>query len=225
MSVDASLEAPPEGPWSDDEVVARVCRGEVRLFEVLMRRHNQRLFRAARAILGDDAEAEDVMQDAYVRAYSHLRQFEGRAAFATWLARIAVNEALARRRRRTRFVGLDGEAALVAGPGRTPEEGAADRELAALLEGAIDALPASYRVVFVLRELEGLDTRETAESLGIPEATVKTRLHRARTLLRERLQVEVRSEAAGAAFAFAGARCDRMVAAVLGRIASAAGRH
>jgi RNA polymerase sigma-70 factor (ECF subfamily) len=203
----------------DEEVVARVRAGEVALFEVIMRRHNRRLYRAARAIVGHD-EAEDVVQDAYVRAYEHLDQFEGRARFSTWLTRIAAHEALARARRAGRFLELemnDIEEKISPSPSSSPEKRVADRELASVLEAAIAELPTPYRVVFMLRDVEEMNTAETAECLDIPEETVKTRLHRARALLRRGLTREV-GAAVRESFEFGLARCDRLVALVLTRI-------
>jgi RNA polymerase sigma-70 factor, ECF subfamily len=202
---------------SDEDVVARVRAGERGLFEIVMRRYNQRIYRAVRAITGNDGEAEDVMQDAYVRAYTHLDQYAGRASFATWLTRIAVHEALARRRRGERFVDLDDVMPTLVSPGRGPEQRATDRELGATLQEAIDELPPGFRTVFVLREAEGLSTAETAECLGIPPETVKTRLHRARSLLRHRLWARA-GRLSGNVFEFGAGRCDRVVAAVLARI-------
>lgn len=225
----AASPAPPAGvPLTDEEVVARVRAGEVSLFEVLMRRYNQRLYRVARAILGDDGEAEDVMQDAYVRAFSHLDQFAGRARFSTWLTRIAVYEALARVRRRRRTVEIDAmdQTRRQALPGlrsaeRSPEQQVIDQNLKAVLEGAVERLSESHRSVLVLRDLECLSTAETAECLGVSEAVVKTRLHRGRALLRR----ELAAASAGVlqeAFSFHLSRCDRVVAAVFRRIAPAA---
>ena len=206
----------------DEEVLERVRAGELGLFEIIMRRYNQRLYRTARAITGDDDEAKDVVQDAYVRAYASLDQFAGRASFATWLTRIAAHEALARVRHRRRFVDL--EDAMPTLPSNTPgpEQRASDRELARALEAAIDALPGVYRSVFVLRDVEGLSTAETAECLEITEQTAKTRLHRARTLLRNHLVARARA-ALPSTFTFAGARCDAVVAGVLVRIANVGG--
>ena len=184
-----------------------------------MRRHNQRLFRAARAVLRDESEAEDVVQDAWVRAYTHLRQFSGRASFATWLTRIALHEAYARLRRRRRQDSLGDHTATLSAAIRSPEEEVGARQVATALEAAIDALPLPYRTAFVLRDLQGLGTSETAACLDVPEATVKTRLHRARGLLRARLDATLDVSNAGV-FAFAGRRCDRMVAAVMARIGS-----
>jgi RNA polymerase sigma-70 factor (ECF subfamily) len=204
---------------TDDAVVARVLAGAHEAFEVLMRRHNQRVFRAARAVLRDEAEAEDVAQDAWVRAYTHLRQFGGRSSFATWLTRIAIHESLARRRRRGRHTSLDEHTATLCAHTPAPDEALGTRQVAKAIETAIDTLPARYRTVFVLRDVEGLDTAETAACLDVPEATVKTRLHRARGLLRSHLDATL-DVAADRVFAFDGHRCDRIVSAVLARISA-----
>lgn len=216
----AALEA-----WAvlpDEQVVNRVIAGQTALFEVLMRRHNERLYRAARAILRDEVEAEDVMQQAYVSAYSHLRQFDGRSAFSTWLTRIAVHEALARVRRRGRYTTMDPEDLSsvdvpVTAIAADPERQAFSRELGALLEAAIDRLTDGAREVFVLREVEGMTTAEVAEALDVTEVAVKTRLSRARASLRRDLY-ERAGIAAPQAFRFLRPRCDRVVAAVLARI-------
>jgi RNA polymerase sigma-70 factor (ECF subfamily) len=206
---------------SDEEVVERIRAGERDLFEVLMRRYNQRLYRVARSVLRNDAESEDVVQDAWVRAFTHLDQFEGRARFSTWLTRIALHETWARARRRSRFESIDegsNENKLTKTSGTPdPEQDASNREIASILEGAIEALPESYRSVYVLRELESLSTEETAECLDLTGQTVKTRLHRARSLLRRNLGDRV-GPAAARAYAFDGARCDRIVAQVFARI-------
>jgi RNA polymerase sigma-70 factor, ECF subfamily len=206
---------------ADGEVVARVRGGEAGLFEVLMRRYNQRVYRAARAITGDDGEAADVVQDAFVRAYASLDQFAGRASFGTWVTQIAIHEAIARLRRRGRLVALDHDTMpTLVSTAPSPEQCAVDRELGTALEAAIDALPAVYRSVFILREVEGLSAAETAACLEIGEQTVKTRLHRARTVLRHQLAACARA-ILPAAFRFGGARCDAVVAAVLARIRNA----
>jgi RNA polymerase sigma-70 factor (ECF subfamily) len=206
---------------TDEAVVRRVLGGEPELFEVIMRRYNQRLYRTARAILKVDDEAEDVMQDAYVRAYSHLRDFSGAATFGGWLTRITVNEALARLRKRKRFDSLDDhdhhDEGTMAAHDRSPEEGASDGELRSVLESAIDALPESFRTVFVLRAVEEMTTHETAECLDIPEDTVKTRLFRARALLQKELTTRIESTTTDA-FRFERPRCDRLVARVLARV-------
>src|SRR6187397_528447 len=186
MSAIAAAVAP--ATLSDEEVVARVLEGETALFEILMRRHNQQVFRAARAILRDEREAEDVMQEAYVNAYSHLRQFDRRARFSTWLTKIAIHEAMARARKRGRYDAVDfteeENQAVERDPSRNPEHHAFAGELRALLESSIDELPDGLREVFMLREVEGLNTAETAESLGVSEDVVKTRLSRSRAALR-----------------------------------------
>jgi RNA polymerase sigma-70 factor (ECF subfamily) len=224
---------------TDEQVVERVLGGETALFEVLMRRHNQRLFRVARSIVRDSAEAEDVMQEAYVRAFAQLAQFEGRATWATWLTRIAVNEALARVRRRGRFVNTDidgledrsmeprdrdrdrpvtrASAARSQLPEPGPEDLASAREMVAFLERAVDALPDIYRTVFVLREVEGLSTADTAASLEISEELVKVRLHRARGELRRTLESSM-GRVQRDLFGFHLTRCDRVVERVMSRI-------
>jgi RNA polymerase sigma-70 factor (ECF subfamily) len=216
----------------DEAVVARILDGQVALFEILMRRHNERLYRAARAIVRDEAEAEDVMQQAYVNAYAHLRQFDGRASFATWLTRIAVNEAISRARRRGRSDSFDGQDPAFeqllftrrslgeGGPmpsANNPERQAFAGEMKVLLEDAIDTLADGLREVFVLRDVEGLSTADTASSLGVSEDVVKTRLSRARATLRRRLFDRI-GAAAAHSFTFLRPRCDRVVAAVLARI-------
>ncbi len=208
----------------DEQVVERVLGGETEWFEVIMRRYNQRLYRVTRAIIRDDHEAEDIIQDTYVRAYQHLRQFAGKSKFSTWLTRIAIHEALARSHRRKRFADLspaeddngdpmDNLPANVA----DPEANASNHELGRLLETAIDALPDRYRAVFMLRDVEQLSTEEAAACLEITEENVKTRLHRARAMLRRDLYARVAS-ADRAAFPFMGARCDRMVERVFASI-------
>jgi len=212
------------GTLSDEEIVLRVKAGETALFEILMRRYNQRLYRVACGILGDPAEAEDVMQDAYVRAYGHLDQFAGRSSFATWLTRIAVHEALARARWRTRFVEIDAmpEPRKDALPslwatGKSPEAQAVARDLQAVLESAITALPDTYRPVVMLRDVQGLSTAEAAECLDLTEPVVKVRLHRGRALLRRDLAARS-GDVLGKTFEFGAERCDRVVAGVLARI-------
>ena len=217
MTTEAAQQRMDAQTLTDDEVVERVRNGEPALYELLMRRHNQRIYRAARAIVRDSAEAEDVMQDAYVRAYENLSNFAGRATFATWLTKIAVHEALARVRRRGRFVDAEDTMPTLASDAPDPEQRASERELGAALETAIDTLPDGFRTVFVMRDVEGLSTAETAECLGINEETVKTRLHRARTALRARLLSRAQELLPGT-FSFGESRCDRVVAAVLSRI-------
>lgn len=209
---------------SDEELVRRIRSGDTALFEILMRRYNTRLYRVARAIVRDDAEAEDVMQQAYVNAFTHLDQFADRAKFATWLTKIAVYEALARTRRTKREAiaadDQDAEGTLMdrlPSPDRTPEAEAYGRELGGMLESAVADLPEAFRTVFMLRDVEGMTTSETAECLGINEDTVKTRLFRARAHLRRDLTTRIGGEAP-AAFQFHASRCDRIVNAVMARI-------
>lgn len=206
---------------TDEQIVERVRAGEQQLFEVLMRRHNPQVYRAARSIVHDDGEAEDVMQDAYVRAYEHLGEFEGRSRFSTWVTRIAVHEALARARRSKRYdsldAGEDGGSSMPAAPVATPEQQTSDGEMRRLLEQAVNALPEEFRSVFVLRAVQGMHGAEVADCLGLEEATVKTRLFRARGRLRDLL--EAAGASVGAVYDFHLSRCDRVVAAVFGRIA------
>ena len=213
-----------QDPLSDEEVVARVLAGETSMYEIVMRRYNQRLYRVARAILRNDSEAEDVMQDAYVRAYEHLDQFAGRAKFSTWLTRIAVHEALARRRRGNRYQELEPMSESYGDPmdgfasmALTPEEQVSNSEIRSLLEKAVEKLPDAYRTVFVLRDIEDMSTTETADALEISEENVKVRLHRARALLRKTLYDRAgmkRKEA----FNLHAVRCDRVVKNVFERI-------
>jgi RNA polymerase sigma-70 factor (ECF subfamily) len=207
---------------SDGQVVEQVLSGQTALFEVLMRRHNERVYRAARAILRDEREAEDVMQQAYVNAYTHLRQFDGRAAFSTWLTRIAVHEALARVRRRGRTQPLAPNEPATEEPRMPtttpdPERQAFSREIGALLESAIDGLADGTREVFMLRQVEGMSTAEVAEALEVTEDVVRTRLSRARAALRRDL-LDRAGIASPETFRFLRPRCDRVVAAVLARI-------
>jgi RNA polymerase sigma-70 factor (ECF subfamily) len=206
---------------SDEEIVNRVVDGQTALYEVLMRRYNERVYRAARSIVRDEDEAEDVMQQAYVNAYAHLRQFDRRAKFSTWLTKIAIHEALSRARKRGRYEAVDfteeENLAVERQPSRDPEHQAFAGELRTLLESSIDELPDGLREVFMLREVDGLNTAETAESLGVSEDVVKTRLSRGRAALRNQL-AERAGILAPDAFRFPQPRCDRIVAAVFARI-------
>lgn len=210
----------------DEDVVQRVLAGETALFEIVMRRYNQRLYRISRSILRNDGEAEDVMQDAYVRAYEHLDQFAGKAAFSTWLTRIAIHEALARKRRRGRIDELDAMQSangdsmpMMKSSASSPEADAASSETRRLLESAIEALPEAYRTVVVLREVEEMSVAETASSLGLTEGVVKTRLHRAHAMLRKDLFARAQGRATDL-YQFHAVRCDRVVKAVFERIRS-----
>lgn len=219
-----AIPAPPDE--TDLGLAQRVAAGEAGAFERIMRKNNRMLFRAARAILHDDTEAEDCLQQAYLLAYRAMGKFSGQSRLSTWLARIVINEAIARSRaiaRRGAMVPIDGadgpdtpHLQLASGTAG-PEEETMRAEMRKLIEQRIDALPEPFRVVFVLRGVEEMSVEETATVLGIPEATVRSRFFRARGLLRESLAREV-DLSVNDAFAFDGARCDRMVAAVMKRL-------
>ena len=217
-----TLSCPPS-ELQDDELVARIRAGEKALFEEMMRRYNQRLYRVVRAILKNELEVEDVMQQAYVQAFQHLDQFAGRSQFSTWLTRIAIHAALGRRRQQThRSAASQGSEHLMAtveSDTPDPERLAYAGELRSLLESSIDSLPDAYRLVFVCREIEGLSTSETADLLEVGGEAVKTRLHRARAILRRELFNRVGGASADA-FAFHLSRCDRVVRAVLEQLAA-----
>jgi RNA polymerase sigma-70 factor, ECF subfamily len=225
MQKAAAVAAPLEG-LSDTELVERIRSGDARAMEALMRRHNRLAYRTARAILRDDAEAEDAVQEAYIRAYRALESFRGESKLSTWLVRIVANEALMRRRRMSRsavIVPMEAgmaenthtEAAEEAGPEMETLRG----QMRELLEAKIDQLPDGYRSVFVLRGVEELSVEKTAAALDIPEATVRTRYFRAKSLLRESLARDIDLTLQDA-FSFAGERCDRIVSRVLGAIAT-----
>ena len=231
MTVDTLTAAAPAP--DDLEIARRIAAGDAAALEGLMRQCNRKLFRVARSILDDDAEAEDALQEAYVTAYVEMKTFRGASKLTTWVTRIVINEALGRLRKKKRQAEVlafspafspDGRepaaqenASMERSTAATPEDDASRAELRAVLERKIGELPVAFRTVFMMRELEEMTVEETAECLGIPEATVRTRLFRARALLRESLAREI-DVATGDAFAFAGERCDRIVAAVLGRV-------
>jgi RNA polymerase sigma-70 factor (ECF subfamily) len=220
----------PFAALDDAELAGRIVHRDEAAFEALMRRHNGRLFRVARAILKDDAEAEDALQDAYLDAYRHIADFRGSAQVGTWLTRIVVNQALMRlRRQKSRIVlsfedwqgemradGRSDIADMADHGGESPASATLRLEIRRMLERKIDELPLAFRTVFVMREVEDMTVEETAAALSIPSATVRTRLFRARALLREALAQEMDSAADGV-FSFDGERCDRIVAAVLAR--------
>lgn len=225
-----SNQDPGPAALSDAELVGRVLRGDTGVYELVMRRYNRRMYRTARSIVADDSEAEDIVQDAYVRAYLKLDQFRGPDGLGAWLTRIASNEALGRLRRGKRVVFLEDhmqperesddnedsdEPMSSWRPG--PERLAVSDELGRLIEDAIDRLPVDFRSVFMLRAVEGLSVAETAESLSLRPETVKTRFHRARRLLQKSLADQVVDQLP-AAYQFAGARCDRLVAGVMTRL-------
>jgi RNA polymerase sigma-70 factor (ECF subfamily) len=220
--------APNPSSLDDDALLRRIRAGDRDAFTDLMRRYNRRLYRVARSVLRDDAEAEDALQDAYLQAYRALPAFRGESALGTWLTRIVVNAALMRQRKTGRLadvieLGADFRADDTAPPPDRPDE-PAQPELAALraqtrrlIETGIDKLPAAFRTVFVLRAVEELTVEETAVTLDIPAATVRTRYFRARAMLREALAREI-DFAIEDAFGFDGARCDRIVDAVRRRL-------
>ena len=221
--------SPPASTLPDAEIVKRVRAGDRALFEILMRRHNQRIYRAARAVVKDERDVEDVMQQAYINAFTHLHQFEERSQFSTWLTRIALNEAFGRSRKMRLFESMaempadfDDRGELmdtIASTQPDPERQAYAHELHRVLEEAVDTLPETYRTVFMLRDVEGLSTSETGEGLGLGEEAVKTRLHRARAMIRRAVTARIGAVAADT-FQFHAPRCDRVVAAVLARISS-----
>lgn len=214
---------------ADAELAARAAAGDAQAFEAIMRRNNQLLFRTARSILKNDAEAEDAVQDAYLLAYRALDSFRAEARLSTWLVRIVANEAFGRLRRRgAEVVSLDTvmepassatEAFMDQHPEGQPERAAERKELRQLIEARIDRLPDAFRAVFVLRGVQEMSVEETSLALGIPEETVRTRFFRARGLMRQGLSRDL-DLACGEAFAFAGERCDRIVANVMARLSA-----
>jgi RNA polymerase sigma-70 factor (ECF subfamily) len=226
---------PPLAEVIADEPPRRSGPAGLAAFETVMRQHNRMLYRVARAILKDDGEAEDALQDAYIAAYCHLADYRGAAKLSTWLTRIVINQALAHLRKRSRhpnvvtFAALDGEEtdrleASAETAMRNPEQAALRAEIRRALERKIDDLPEAFRTVFVLREVEEMSVEETAACLDISAATVRSRLFRAKARLREALTREI-DTAAQEIFAFAGARCDRIVATVLARLSTAFGEN
>jgi len=225
----SSLPSVPPGADIDDATLARrIIARERGAFELLMRRYNRRLYRVARSMLRNDAEAEDALQDAYLSAYQSLGNFRGEASLATWLSRVVVNQCLGRMRRQARrdnivpMVSLGGpdeqeHAAMPSEESHTPERALLRAELRAVLERKLDELPEAFRTVFVLRCVEELSVEETARCLSIPEATVRTRHFRARSMLRESLAQDI-DIAERDVFSFDGERCDRIVAGVLGKV-------
>lgn len=221
QATDRLADAPPES-----ELVSRAASGDGAAFEIIMRRHNQLLFRTARSIVRDDAEAEDVVQEAYLRAWRGLGTYRAESKLSTWLVRITTNEALGRLRRKTaQIIPLEAamtshepeiQAALTDRPDRSPEHSVMRVEMRKLLEARVDQLPEAFRTVFILRAIEEMSVEDVAQALEIPEATVRTRFFRARSLLRESLAQEL-DAGLSEAFAFDGARCDRIVAGVLAR--------
>jgi RNA polymerase sigma-70 factor (ECF subfamily) len=229
MSVARSVRAVSYAALDDAHLVERARRGESEAFRAIMKRYNRRLYRVARGVLGNDSEAEDVTQEAFIKGFQNLSTFRGESSLATWLTRIALNEALGRKRQRRPMVDLNdldrfdeqSEARVIVFPGaRTdsnPEAEAFRSEIRRLLERAVDALPETFRIVFVMREIEEMSVEETATQLALRQETVKTRLHRARRLLRRSLASKLGS-AFQDTYAFDGLRCERTTEAVLQRL-------
>jgi RNA polymerase sigma-70 factor (ECF subfamily) len=216
------------GVRNDDmDLVSRAIARDGSAFRTIMQRNNQRLYRIARGVIRDDFEAEDVVQEAYVQAFLHLGSFRGESSLSTWLSRITINEALGRHRRRRRVQavrcvpGGTTEAEIIRFPGSAevedPERAMAQRQILRLVEQATDDLPEGFRSVFVARVIEGMSVEETAELLGLRPQTVKTRLHRARGLVRKELQAKIGPILLDA-FPFAGRRCERLTSAVMMRL-------
>lgn len=211
----------PESAVPDEEVIARILNGEKRLYAQIVRKYNQRLYRIAMSIVGNDAEAEDVMQTAYLNAYEHLSAFAFRSSFATWLTRITINEGLLRLRKSRHTVSISEETLNAPAYQRhitdkqTPVMTVLNSELKVILEDAIRQLPEKYRIVFIMREIEDMNVSETRECLDISEANVKVRLNRAKSLLRNALSKFYKKEDL---FHFHLSRCDRVVDHVMARI-------
>jgi RNA polymerase sigma-70 factor (ECF subfamily) len=206
----------------DLELARRAVARDGAAFRTIIKTHNQRLYRIARGVVRNDAEAEDIVQEAYVRAFAHLESFRGDASLGTWLSRIVINEALGRLRKRQRTVAMpeNSQAEIIQfplNPSDDPERTMAQRQILQLVERATDSLPDVYRMVFVARVIEGLGIEETSELLGVRPQTVKTRLHRARALLRKALDDQI-GPVLLEAFPFAGRRCERLTAAVMKRL-------
>ena len=221
--VPLEVSTPTAAEWSDKEIIDRVLAGDTPAYELLMRRYNQRLYRLIRSILRDETEAEDVMQEAYIRGFYKLGQYEGRSTFSTWIGHIAVNEALARlgkaKRMEYRDFTASEEIPIVVDHAMNPEEQSASREAHALLERAILALPEKYRTVLMMHDVEQMSTDETAALLETTEQAIRVRLHRGRALVRRKLFAMVGATSASA-FQFQAPRCDRVVKGVLARISA-----
>ena len=218
----AVLTAMPSVASGDMQLVRRALAREGDAFRTIIKMHNQRLYRIARGVVRNDSEAEDIVQEAYVRAFAHLDAFRGDASLATWLSRIVINEALGRLRKRRRTVAMpeNPQAEIIRfplNPSDDPERTMAQRQILQLVERATDSLPDVYRTVFVARVIEGLSIEETADLLGVRPQTVKTRLHRARALVRKALDDQIGPVLLDA-FPFAGRRCERLTSAVMQRL-------
>ena len=220
-----SLGTPSFGPAGEAELIARAKARDEAALRAILKANNRRLFRIARGILRNDSEAEDVVQETYIRALTHLDGFRGDASLSTWLSRIAMNEAMGRLRGKPRSLDLDSlppnkhEAEIIPLPNASsdPEKSMAQRQIQEVVERAIDALPEPFRLVFIMRVMEEMSVEETAALLSLKPETVKTRLHRARALLRHNVEKEIGPIVLDA-FPFAGRRCERLTETVLKRL-------
>lgn len=223
-----SVESATVSPDSDEQLVASALQGEQSAFEAIMRRHNRLLFRVARGVVSDDAEAQDVVQETYLRVFTRLGDFQGSASLGTWMARIAINVAMDVLRRFSRSVPLEVQdlgqepspehmMSFSTPPTESPESMTARTELRALLQSAIECLPPIYRSVFMLRAVQEMSVDETAYCLQVSDAVVKTRYLRARSMLRDALGAQIEAHAESV-FAFAGARCDQVVRHVVAEL-------
>ncbi|RWC55033.1 RNA polymerase sigma factor [Mesorhizobium sp.] len=218
----AVLTAVPSLASGDMQLVRRALARDGDAFRTIIKTHNQRLYRIARGVMRNDSEAEDIVQEAYVRAFANLDAFRGDSSLATWLSRIVINEALGRLRKRRKTVALpeNPQAEIIRfplNPSDDPERTMAQRQILQLVERATDGLPDVYRTVFMARVIEGLSIEETADLLGVRPQTVKTRLHRARALVRKALDDQIGPVLLDA-FPFAGRRCERLTSAVMRRL-------
>lgn len=203
---------------SDEEIVVKILSGETRLYEKLMRKYNQQLYRISMSIIDDDKEAEDIMQTAYLNAFRQLKNFEQRSSFATWLTRILINESLLHKKRKQKLEQTLMENSYTDHDDNTPLNGLMNKELKLLLERAVSTLPEKYRLVFVMREVQGMSTNETMEALNIGESNVKIRLNRAKDMLRTELNSYLRPQEL---YEFNLVRCDVIVNHVMNEILKA----
>lgn len=200
---------------SDEEIVAKILNGEVRLYEVIIRKYNQQLYRISMSIINDDDEAEDIMQTAYLNAFRQLANFKHQSSFATWLTRILINESLLHKKRKQKLEKVLTESAYTDYHDETPLNDLMNKELKLALEKAVSTLPEKYRMVFVMREVQGMSTNETMQALDISESNVKIRLNRAKDMLRTELNSYWKPQEL---FEFNLVRCDRIVNFVMGEI-------
>lgn len=200
---------------SDEEIVERILKGEKHLYEILMRKYNSRMFRISMSVINDDADAEDIMQTAYINAYLQLASFNKKSSFSTWLIRILINESLLHKKKKLRREQIINEQPVTGCNTETPLKSLMNKELKTILEKAVLTLPEKYRLVFVMREIENMSTNETMEVLNIGESNVKVRLTRAKEMLRNELSSQFKSKQL---FDFHLIRCDRVVNFVMDKI-------